>query len=177
MTRGWQWPWIVVGLLTANALAVLLLIVAASGDPSHAVEPDYYAKGLAWDAEQAKARAAERLGWRLALAVVPARHAGHRRVEIRLVDRAGRPLDGARLRLEARQLARASEVLRSALTAGDGASYVATLPLRRRGLWELRVVVDHRGRRLTRSFLRELDTLEPAAPAAGTGLSRAGGER
>ncbi|MBK8479618.1 MAG: FixH family protein [Proteobacteria bacterium] len=176
MKRGWQWPWIVVGLLTANALAVLLLIVAASGDPSHAVEPDYYGKSLAWDTEQAKARAAERFGWRLALAVVPARQAGHRRVEVRLADRRGRALAGARLRLEARHLARANEVLRSALTARDGVSYVATLPLRRRGLWELRLLVEQGDRRLTRRFLRELDTLEPSGAAAGAGLPRTGGE-
>ena len=90
--------------LGANALAVLLLIVLATHDPSHAVERDYYAKGLAWDAEQAAARAGERLGWKLALAIAPARQWGKRRIDARLVDRDGRALAGARLQLEARHL-------------------------------------------------------------------------
>ncbi|MBK6847932.1 MAG: FixH family protein [Proteobacteria bacterium] len=176
MKPGWQWPWIIVGLLGANALAVLLLIVLATHDPSHAVERDYYAKGLAWDAEQAAARAGERLGWKLALAIAPARQWGKRRIEARLVDRDGRALAGARLQLEARHLARAAEVLRTALTPLGAGRYAATLPLRRPGLWELRLVVEQGGRRWTRSLTRELEPLTGLAVPAAAGAARREGE-
>lgn len=178
MKPGWQWPWIVGGLLGANALAVLLLIFIATRDPSHAVERDYYARGLAWDAERAAERAGERLGWQLALAITPARQWGQRRVEARLADREGRALGGARVQLEARHLARATQVVRTALTPLGAGRYAATLPLRRPGLWELRLLVEQGGRRWTRTLTRELEPMtRVAVPAAAVVAGQAGGRR
>jgi len=178
MKPGWQWPWIVGGLLGANALAVLLLILLATRDPSHAVERDYYAKGLAWDAERAAARAGARLGWQLALAINPARQWGQRRVEVRVVDREGRALGGARVQLEARHLARATQVVRTALTPLGAGRYMAALPLRRAGLWELRLLVEQGGQRWRERLTRELEPLAPSpAPAAAVVAGQTGGRR
>ena len=176
MKPGWQWPWIVGGLLTVNAFAVLLLVLIATRDPSHVVERDYYAKGLAWDADRAAERAGERLGWQLALAIVPLPQWGQRRVEIRLADREGRALAGARVQLEARHLARAAQGLRTALTPLEAGRYVATLPLRRPGLWELRLLVEQGGQRWRQRLLRELEGWAPVTAPAATGPSGPGGE-
>lgn len=178
MKPGWQWPWIVGGLLGANALAVLLLIFIATHDPSHAVERDYYARGLAWDAERAAERAGERLGWQLALAITPARQWGQRRVEARLADREGRALAGARVQLEARHLARGAQLLRTALTPLEAGRYVATLALRRPGLWELRVRVEREGQGWRQRSTHELEAWAPVrAPAATSVAGSEGGAR
>ena len=49
MKRGWGWPVFLVGLLVAGVGVNLVLLVAATGDPSFAVERDYYRKGMEWD--------------------------------------------------------------------------------------------------------------------------------
>jgi len=61
-SRGWYWPVGLAALLVVSAGANIALIVITSRDASFAVEPNYYAKALAWDETMAQQARNEALG-------------------------------------------------------------------------------------------------------------------
>jgi len=153
-SRGWYWPVGLAALLVVSAGANIALIVITSRDASFAVEPNYYAKALAWDETMAQQARNEALGWRLGLRVEPTGERGRMTVTARLTDRAGAPLEGARVAIEARHNARANRVLTAALEPRD-AGYVAAMPLARPGLWEFRVRVTRGPDVFTATLMRD----------------------
>jgi nitrogen fixation protein FixH len=130
------WAFVPAGLLTLLIGIQLVLVRRALSDPSVAVEDDYYRKALAWDARRAEALADARLGWQLAADLLSVGADG---ADVRVVlrDRAGAPVEGARLEVEAFAVARANRVVRATFTETAGGEYRARLPVDRFGLWEL----------------------------------------
>ena len=100
-SRGWYWPVGLAALLVGSAGANIALVVITSRDASFAVEPDYYAKALAWDETMAQQARNEALGWSLGLRVEPTGERGRMAVIVGLSDGAGAPLPGARIAIEA----------------------------------------------------------------------------
>ena len=137
-SRGWYWPVGLASLLVGSAAANIALVVITSRDASFAVEPNYYAKALAWDERMAQQARSAALGWSIALRVEPT--AAHDRMQVtaRLVDRTGAPIADAQVAVEAFHNARASRMLTAAL-APSGEAYAALMPLDRPGLWEFRL--------------------------------------
>jgi nitrogen fixation protein FixH len=131
--RGAHWPFVLAGLLAAGVAANVYLLVRASTDPSFSVEPDYYAKAVAWDAHAEQLRKDADLGWKADLST------GAEGVVVRLSDRDGRPVAGARVDIEAFALARGNQVVRGSLIEAADHAYRAELPVRRPGLWEFRL--------------------------------------
>ena len=158
-SRAWLWP---VGLalaLTLSAGGNIVFMILANRDPSFAVEPDYYQKGLDWDRTMAQEAANRVLGWTARLedsAPAP----GGRRLVLRVLDREGRPVEGAEVTLEALHGARAAEIVRGRLTGSGQGRYGADLPLVRAGVWELRV----RAARGAAVFTQRIDAELPARP-------------
>ena len=140
MKKGWYWPILLVGLLASGVAANLYFMSCAVSDPSFPVEPDYYAKAVAWDAHQAQARDNAELGWTLALAVAAADPGtGRARIVASLLDRNGLPVRGLTVGLEAFHNARASRVVRSELVETAEHAYAADVAVSRPGFWEFRV--------------------------------------
>ena len=81
---------------------------------------------------------------RLGLRVDPGDARGRKTVTVHLADRAGAPIEGAQVAVEAFHNARASRILSAALSPA-GPEYAAVMPLDRPGLWEFRLRVT-RGR-------------------------------
>jgi len=161
MKRGWYWPFLLGGLLAAGVAANLYFLARAVGDPSFAVEPDYYAKAIAWDAHQAQARVNVDLGWKLALTVAPAdRGTGRARVVARLADRGGRAVPGLTVGLEAFHNARAADVLTATLAETEAHDYAADVAVVRPGIWEFRLVAT----RGAETFTAVVDLDAPGAP-------------
>jgi nitrogen fixation protein FixH len=131
--RGAHWPVLIVGLLAGSVGANLYLLVRASTDPAFSVEPDYYAKAVAWDAHLEQVRTNAELGWQADLST------GTSGVAVRLLDREGRPVAGASVDLEAFPLDRGNQIVRGALVETADHVYRADLPFHRRGLWEFRL--------------------------------------
>jgi nitrogen fixation protein FixH len=143
MKKGWYWPFLLVGLLAAGVAANIYLLARAVGDPSFAVEPDYYAKAVAWDAHQAQARENADLGWSVVIDVSAADlGTGRARVVAKLTDREGRPVTGASVDLEAFHNARAADRLSATLAETAEHDYAADVPVVRPGLWEFRVAAN-----------------------------------
>ena len=138
MKRGAHWPFLIVALLAGGVGANVYLLVRASSDPSFSVEPDYYAKAVAWDAHLEQARRNAALGWRAELST------GAGGVLVRVTDRDGRAVAGARVDLEAFPMARGNQVVRGTLLETGDHAYRADLPVTRPGLWEFRLAVVRR---------------------------------
>jgi nitrogen fixation protein FixH len=135
MKNGRHWPLLLVGLLAAGVSANVYLLIRATGDPSFSVEPDYYAKAVAWDAHLAQMGRNEVLGWRSEV------DADARGVLVRVADRDGRPVGGATVTFEAFPMARGNQIVRGALGETADHAYRAEIPLSRRGMWEFRLSV------------------------------------
>lgn len=160
---GSVWPLALGGLLAASVVFNLAVVFVASRDPSFAVERNYYRKALAWDQVMAQEHRNAELGWRLDLALDRAPSAAHATLVARLADRDGRPIDNARVVVEALHNARANDVIQATLAADGTGRYVGALPMHRAGLWELRLRVEHGGDVFTEVVTRDL-----AAKAAPT---------
>lgn len=147
--RGLGWPIGIAVVLATSVGANVYMMRLAAGDPSFAVEPDYYQKAVHYDDVMAqRARNAE-LGWTLEPRV--ARDAeGGATLRVRLADAAGRAIDGATLSVEAFPVARSADVVRATLVASaDGGDYAVALPVRHAGRWELRFDASRGGDRFT----------------------------
>lgn len=149
------WPIAIVGLLVASAAGNALLVVTAVGDPSFAVERDYYRKALAWDRTADQQDRNAELGWS-ARARLSAAGGDHAEIDVRLEDDHGRPLAGARVAVEAFHNARASEVHAATLTPREAGRYVGDVPRARRGLWEVRLTAERGLNRFTAILPLEL---------------------
>lgn len=140
MKPGSLWPLLIAGALGLHVAVMMVMVWISTSDDSYAVEPDYYAKALAWDDRRAQERTNAELGWGLDFVVEPAEPGADPRLRSTLVDDAGSPITGAVVSVEAFSNVRRDDVLRATLTAtADG--YEASLPMRGNGRWEFRFQV------------------------------------
>ena len=154
--RAWLWPAGLVALLVGSAAANIAFMLVATGDPSFAVERNYYQKALRWDETMAQAQRNRALGWTVAAELSPAEGGrGQMRVSAKVTDRDGTALDGATLSVEVFHNARAGQVLEAVLApVSDG--YTSLLEGGRPGLWELRFRVTRGKAVFTQVLTREL---------------------
>lgn len=138
------------------------LIIAALGDRSFAVEPNYYEKSLGWNDIAAQRGRNQLLGWNVTVSC-SASSSGAARVPIlvSVTDSAGTPLAGASVTGEAFPNARASARTQLAFDSAEGAGqFAATVPVVVPGSIHLRLRVT----RGVDQFTTELD-FHPAVPA------------
>jgi hypothetical protein len=148
-STGTFWALVPVALLLASLFGVGTLSLIASRDPSFALEKNYYARAVSWEAQQAEWAENARLGYHVELDL-PAR-SERPELKLRVTDGALAPLRGASVRVEAFANARSGERRELSLIEHDNGTYVAPLGVARPGLWEFRVtVVSHDGRFTTR---------------------------
>lgn len=132
------WPGLVVALLGGSVLTGVVTVTMATGDPSFAIEPDYYERALAWDEDVANQRASDALGWRTTLELAEADDAlGKRTFTVTLVDKDGAAVEGAKVSMVAFHKALSSERLTKHFDQiGDG-TYVTSLASPRDGAWQI----------------------------------------
>ena len=148
------WPAAVIGALGVTVVANVVLLVA-SNDPRHAVvEPDYYRKAVAWDSTMAQAARNDSLGWS-ADATLESDAAGAT-LRARIAERGGAPLTGGRVSVVGIHNLDAGAPIAGDLRESAPGVYEATLPFRRAGLWELRLLVNRRSDSFTADLRREL---------------------
>jgi nitrogen fixation protein FixH len=164
MASGNAWKYVPVGLLLLSATIGAVTVWVALRDPSFGVEEDYYQKGLEHDAVLEQARRNAELGWQLALRAEVLSGPPRSRVEVVLRARAGAPVAGAAVSVEAFHVARSAYPAEAALVEGEAGRYAAELPLARTGKWEVRVVAERGGERFTAT---QQPFVFPAAEPAG----------
>ncbi len=132
------WPLAIVGVLAVTVGANVAMIVAARDPNAYVVEPHYYEKAIAWDSAMAVARRSAALGWQVDASLDRWSPAGTVLV-VALADSAGAPVAGAAVRVEMLNNLSPEHPVRATLREVRGGRYVATVPLPRAGLWEIRV--------------------------------------
>ena len=144
MKRGARWPQAVTTILGITVAANIWLIRVASGDPSFAVEKDYYQRGVHWDDEMAQRARNRALGWRLAATLSPIETGRGADLRIALTDSVVSPIEDASVVVTAVHVARAGQPVELTLAQRAPGEYEARVPIERAGLWELRIDI-HRG--------------------------------
>ena len=140
--HGLFWIGLVIGLLGAQILLLSTMVYIATSDPSFAVEPDYYQKGLNWDATARQLNENRKLGWNVRLSIPrESTFAGERAVTCRLSDPDGQPIEGAVVDLVAFPHARGTQRISVLLEEQEPGQYGAAVPLHRSGLWEFRFAI------------------------------------
>lgn len=138
MKRGTRWP-VAVSLILGTCVAANVWIIRiANADPSFAIEADYYQKALRWDEELAQRERNRALAWELTPTLSSISPDSGAELRVSLRDRTGAPLAGAEVVVQAMHNARAGEPLDGRLLRAGSGQYVARLPLKRPGIWELR---------------------------------------
>lgn len=135
--NGRFWPWFVAVLLVATVAAQGIMFYAATHDPTFAVEPDYYAKGVGFDSTMALERESASLGWR-ATAAFAATPEGTT-VRVRLTDSTGAALRGARVTANLVSNLDAAHPVAVTLVGDGTGTYAATTGALHRGLWDVQV--------------------------------------
>lgn len=134
------WPAVIAGALALHVIAMTVMVYIATSNDSYAVEPDYYAKALAWDERRAQEHHNAELGWRLDFVVEPAAPGADPVLRTTLVDADGVPVTGARVAVEAFANVRRDDVLTATLSpTPDG--YEIAMPMHGNGRWEFRFEV------------------------------------
>jgi nitrogen fixation protein FixH len=144
MKRGARWPLAVTTILGLTVAANIWLIRTASGDPSFAIEENYYERGVHWDDELAQRATNRALGWRIVATMTPEATGNGAVLLLVLTDSAVAPIEGASVVVKAMHVARARSPLQVTLASAGPGQYQARLPVERAGLWEFRIDV-HRG--------------------------------
>ncbi|MGE5176937.1 MAG: FixH family protein [Hyphomicrobiales bacterium] len=147
------WPAAVIAALGVTVIANVAILIASSDPRKSGVERDYYAKAVAWDTTAAERGRSVALGWSADARLSP--DPAGARVRISLADRAGAPLTGARVSLEAIHNFDPEHPATGLLPETEPGVYAATLPLHHRGLWELRVTAIRGTNRFFTSLRRD----------------------
>ncbi len=123
MTASVKWIVAIVGLLGGNVVAMVVLAVLANNGTNQVI-PDYYAKAAHYDDEMARSSASQALGWHVVVAI------SNGAIDVAVSDAAGKPLDGAEVRVTGYQRAHASDRLDQVLAIAGPGHYRAASPAR-----------------------------------------------
>lgn len=136
--RFWPWPGMIFALLGINISIVGLTAFLALSDSSFAIEPDYYRKAMQWDQTALQRERNSELGWTVESPPSPAGLP----VVLRLRDRDGAAVSGAKVEVIAFHNAHAGDRLQTTLSEIEPGMYRSNEALIRTGQWQLRIVAQ-----------------------------------
>jgi len=138
--RSSRWiPWTFVGLFAVMLIANGALVFFALDSWTGLSTKHAYQRGITYNRVLADERVETALGWRLATSLV-ATEPGRGRIEVRIEDRAGTPVDDAEVRALLRRPLREGFDAKVALDALGGGRYAAAVAVPLPGQWEVRVL-------------------------------------
>jgi nitrogen fixation protein FixH len=137
-SSGTLWAWVPALLLGSMLAGLGTLTYIAVDDPHFALEPNYYDKAVHWDRQREGLRRSAESGLRAELSPL-VEHKGVAAIELELRDRAGLPVSGVTVLLEAFPNAYATRIERLTLREVSPGKYTGELRGALPGLWELRV--------------------------------------
>ena len=133
-------PAVVIGLLGGHMIFIFTAITLGTGDPSFAVVPDYYQKGVDYDERKALLAESAKLGWSVeVMPGVSADAIGQRDLVVQVRDAEGQAVKGLDLRIDAYHVARASEPVGFVCVEVLPGQYVGTARMTREGFWQFAI--------------------------------------
>lgn len=160
MKKGMGWPIGVVVILAATVAGNIGVIVLTKDDPSFAIEPDYYRKAVAWDSTQARIVRSNALAWTVS-AQLSEDTSGANVLTLQLLDDTGAAVHDAQLTGTLLHVARANDVQSVVFSETSTGLYAATVPMARRGMWELRLAAVRNAEQFQQTV--RIDTDRPTA--------------
>jgi hypothetical protein len=157
-----RWPIGITLVLTTTVVANGVLYYVAGADPSFAIEPNYYAKAVAWDSTAAQASRNTALGWRLSPTLSPFMPQVGARLSVALADETGAPITDAVVKVSALYNARAARVFESRLQP-SASGYEGIVGVGHAGQWEFRFDVTRRGQHFTSTVRLDAVRMAPAS--------------
>lgn len=140
-SRGRMWIVGIFALLGINFTVVGVTVYFALSDPSAAVEPDYYRKGLAWDATARQNEHNRRLGWSADVRIEHAAANQPAQLRVRLANKLNEPISGAKI--ECVYFANTNSGKRATVTLtavpSEPGVYAAPIDVDRDGMWHVRL--------------------------------------
>lgn len=133
-------PAVVLGLLGSHMTFILIAITLGTGDPSFAVVPDYYQKGVDYDDRKAMLAESAALGW--SVQINPSQSAdaiGQRELIVQVRDAEGNAVRGLDMKVDAYHVARASEPVACTCVEVLPGQYVATARISKEGFWQFAI--------------------------------------
>lgn len=137
LTSAQRWPAAIIAVLVGQVGFGLWMSHVANDDPHFAVEPNYYARAVNWDATMAQSRRDRALGWQAVATLTRAAGTGAT-LRIVLTDSTGAHVVADSVTVEALAIAR-STVVDTVPLARDSAGYTAPIAVAARGLWEIQL--------------------------------------
>ena len=131
------WPAAIIAVLVGQVGFGLWMSHVANDDPHFAVEPNYYARAVNWDATMAQSRLDRALGWQ-AVATLTRAKGTAATLRIALTDAAGTRVVADSVTVEALAIAH-STVIDTLTLARDSAGFTAPIAVAPRGLWEVQL--------------------------------------
>ena len=154
-------PAVVLGLLGGHMVFIMIAITLATGDPSFAVVPDYYQKGVDYDERKALLTQSAALGWSVEVNASPSADAiGQRELVVQVRDANGQTVQGLDMRVEAYHVARASDPVTLACVEALPGQYVTTSRMSKEGFWQFAIdatLDDQRFVAELRQFVQEAE--------------------
>ena len=139
-------PWALVAflgvVLAANGALIGLAFLTWPGLET----ADAYRKGIGYNAVLEAAREQAALGWEVGLAFVPDGAGPQGRLELRLADMLGQPIERAVVHTDLIRPTQAGHDFTTPLEAAAAGMYAKTLAFPLPGIWDVRVQAEHRGR-------------------------------
>jgi nitrogen fixation protein FixH len=132
-----RWPVAITAVLIAQVAFGVWMSHVASDDPHFAVEPNYYARAVNWDATMAQSRADKALGWKSA-ATLKRTTGTAATLHVTLVDSAGAAVIADSVSVAAVAIAH-SNTVNALRLAPDGTGYSVAVPVAGTGLWEVQL--------------------------------------
>lgn len=133
-------PVVVLGLLGSHMTFIMIAITLGTGDPSFAVVPDYYQKGVDYDERKALLAASSELDWSVAIDPSPSVDAvGQRELIVSVRDAQGDAVEGLDIAIDAYHVARANEPVALTCIEVLPGQYVGSARLGREGFWQFAI--------------------------------------
>lgn len=146
--RAWVWPLAVVGMLSVSIVVCGITVIAAVGDPSYAVEDDYYQKAVDWDRAREIESDSAKLGWHADATLA----SGDGTLTVTLTDADGNPVGDAFVRVLVFHHARRGDAKQLVLTSQGDGGYQAMLSRPREGQWQVRITATRGGNLFVRTL-------------------------
>ncbi|MEM1026750.1 MAG: FixH family protein [Planctomycetota bacterium] len=140
-----RWAFVVVALLAGHVTLMMTAVTfALRGYGSAGVEPNYYARAVAWDADQELLRDSDQLGWQVAVTSDIWRDSDNRRkINLSVFDADGVAVERAEVALMMHHAVYPTRKADATLREQGEGVYTAKLPGLTAGLWriDVRIVV------------------------------------
>lgn len=124
----------VVGLILITMIGSISVLFIAQWDGGANIVDNYYQKTIDWDKTVAEKAKSQQLGWQLSTSLATTAD-GHHKVRFQLLDKAGKPVTGAKGTVAVARPSDSKARFVQDLWA-DGDAYAVILPLRKQGNWD-----------------------------------------